>query len=207
MKWQNLMTGVAVVSLLATGAGAVEKAAAPGMRGDSDGSGTLHASEVYEERRTFLLALDADKDGKVKVEEFITGLKKDFDARDTNKDGTLIADEFVVYWCGKAAIPKSGKGKTVKAAKLKGSMVKNMDKNADGKVDQDECVAFWSVRFDAADTSKDGKVSKDEFAAVMKQAAQRIDTNKDGVIVVEEYMAAWGGVSKTPEKPKPAKAK
>lgn len=207
MKWQNLMTGVAVVSLLATGAGAAEKAVANGMRGDSDGSRTLHAEEIKEERRTFLLSLDGDKDGKVKVEEFISGLKKDFDTRDTNKDGVLIADEFVVYWCGKAALPRTGKGKPVKAAQLKGSMIKHKDKNADGKIDQNECVAFWSVRFDAADTNKDGKVSKDEFAEVMKQAAQRIDTNKDGVLAIEEYSVFWGGASKPQQKVKPAKAK
>jgi Ca2+-binding EF-hand superfamily protein len=206
MKWQNMMAGVAMVSLLATGAGAAEKAAATGMRGDVDNSGTLTALEIKEERRTFLLALDADKDGKVKVEEFVNGFKKDFDTRDANRDGVLIADEFVVYWCGKAALPKA-KAKVAKAAPLKNSMIKHQDTSGDGKVDQDECVAFWSVRFDAADTNKDGKLSKEEFTEVIKQAAQRIDTNKDGIIAIEEYTATWGGTSKEKQKAKPVPAK
>ena len=206
MKWQNLMTGVAMVSLFATGAGAAEKAAATGLRGDIDKSGTLTALEIREERRTFLMTLDADKDGKVKVEEFIEGFKKEFDARDTTKDGVLVADEFVVYWCGKAALPKA-RAKVAKAAPLKDSMIKHQDKNGDGKVDQDECVAFWSVRFDAADTNKDGKVSKDEYTEMIKQAAKRIDTNKDGILAIEEYTAVWVGAPKEGQKAKPAQAK
>ena len=208
MKWFNLIAGTAVVSLLATSAAlAVTAPAATGIRGDADGNGKLTAAEVREERKIFLLSLDANKDGKVSAEEFISGLKKDFDARDTNKDGVLVADEFVVYWCGKGADPKAAKAKAASVSQLKGAMVKHQDKNADGIVTQDECVAFWSVRFSATDTNKDGKVSKEEFENMLKQAAKKMDGNKDGFVAVEEYTLSWAGDAKALEKVKPAAAK
>jgi len=206
MKWYNLIAGAAMVSLLATAAGAAAPAAI-GMRGDTDGSKTLTAAEIREERKIFLLSLDGSKDGKISAEKFISGLKKDFDARDINKDGVLSADEFVIHWCGKAADPKISKAKAAKASQLKGSMMKHQDKTTDGTVDQEECVSFWSARFSAADTNKDGKVSKEEFEEVIKQVAKRIDTDKDGIITVEEYTLAWAGDSKSLQKSKPAAAK
>ena len=208
MKWFNLIAGAAAVSLLAIGSGVAAAApATTGIRGDTDGNGTLTAVEVREERKIFLLSLDANKDGKVSAEEFINGLKKEFDARDTNKDGVLSADEFVVYWCGKTADPKASKAKAAKVSQLKGHMMKHIDKNMDGMVTQDECVIFWSTRFSAADTNKDGKVSKAEFEAVLKQAAKRMDANKDGFLAVEEYSLSWAGDSKTLKKVKDAATK
>ena len=196
MKWRNLIAGAAVLSLMTAASGE-----AAGMRGDGNNDVKLSPAEVKAERVMFHATMDVDKDGKVKVEEFVAVLQNDFKSRDTSQDGVLSADEFVVYWCGKGADQKAAKTKSVKPLSTKKSMHQQSDKNADGVISEQECVTFWSTRFGAMDINKDVSISMDEFLKVIALAAKNIDANKDGVITVDEYAVFWSG------SPQAAKAK
>ncbi len=201
MKLRTIIAGTGLMLWLAAStAWAVDKPATPGMLGDTDKNGILTVKEIKEERSVLLISLDANKDNKVTIEEFINGLNDDFGKRDKNNDGNLIADEFVVYWCGKAADPKLSNKKSTKKNLVRGSLLKNKDKNRNNQIEPDECVAFWSLRFSAADTNKDSKVDRNEFKELMKRVAGKIDTNKDGVLTIEEYTLSWVGKESADQK-------
>lgn len=203
MQLKNIIMAAAAILMLAGTTSAADNVKPSAMRGDKDGSATLSPMEITEERNTYFMSIDGDKNGKIKIQEFIDSLKKDFAARDTDKDGVLIADEFVMYWCGKAADPGAVKKGAAKPSKKRVNMFKQQDRNANSSVEPDECVVFWSMNFGAADANKDGKLTLDEFTKVIKQAAKRIDTNKDGIITFEEYKVYWSGTTKA-AKPKKA---
>ncbi|MCX5903950.1 MAG: hypothetical protein NTV89_10895, partial [Proteobacteria bacterium] len=89
----------------------------------------------------------------------------------------LVAQEFIAYYCSPAAEAPQ----TVKAKKAK-----KIDANKDGKIEDDECVAFWVAQTSDMDLNKDGKVTMDEFLAAAKKEFKAIDKNGDGVISVQE---------------------
>lgn len=208
MKWEKRVVATAACFVLASAAFAADAPTKPtGMRGDVDGSGTLTAKELVEERANFFAAIDGDKDGKIHIEKFILALKKDFETRDIDRNGLIAADEFVVSWCGKPAASQAAKAKAAKPALVKGNMLKQMDKSGNGQIEPEECVQFWATRFGELDANSDGKVSQDEFIAAMRQAAERIDTNKDSFISIDEYKWYWADVPQAAKKAAPAAVK
>jgi Ca2+-binding EF-hand superfamily protein len=109
--------------------------------------------------------------------EFDAGTQQQFSSMDANKDNALVAQEFIVYYCSPAAKAPQ----TVKAKK-----VKKIDANKDGKIEDNECVAFWAAQYSDMDINKDGKVTMDEFLAAAKKEFKAIDKNSDGEISVQE---------------------
>ena len=85
---------------------------------------------------------DANKDGKVTLDELLAASKARFDAKDTNKDGVLSKDE----------LGPRGQGVLEKA-----------DTNKDGKITAAEQEASVRAKFSAKDTNKDGVLSGDEL--------------------------------------------
>lgn len=72
----------------------------------------------------------------------------------------------------------------------KGGPLTRMDANGDGKVTQQEMLATWTARFEAADTNKDGTVTPEEreaaHGAKMREHLTRMDANKNGSIEKDE---------------------
>jgi Ca2+-binding EF-hand superfamily protein len=137
---------------------------------------------------------DGNKDGKMTVEEYQQARQKNFDAADTNKDGVVIVEEWVVYWCGTAG--DAAKVKDPVKMDRTTSRSHRMDRNKDGKLHQDECIAFWAGRFVDLDENKDGKMSRDEYLNRMKEMAKTMDLDSDGIITIEEYHISWVGKDK-----------
>jgi Ca2+-binding EF-hand superfamily protein len=112
-----------------------------------------------------LKAADANGDGKITKEE--AGGAPWFDRLDQNQDGVLDAAELERVRKGMAA---GGGGKlapgTGPQAGQFEAMVKNLDKNSDGKITKEEAGgAPW---FDRLDQNKDGVVDAAELETVRK---------------------------------------
>jgi Ca2+-binding EF-hand superfamily protein len=75
-----------------------------------------------------------------------------------------------------------------------------MDTGKDGKIQPNECVAFWAGRFVDLDGSKDGKMTRDEYLNRMQGMAEMMDLDGDGIITIEEYYISWLGKEKAPAK-------
>ncbi|OPY75779.1 MAG: EF hand [Syntrophorhabdus sp. PtaU1.Bin058] len=118
----------------------------------------------------------------------------------------MVLEEWVVYWCGTAG--DASKVKEPVKMDRNASRLQKMDTSKDGKIQPNECVAFWAGRFVDLDENKDGKMSRDEYMNRMKEMAKMMDLNGDGVITIEEYNISWVGKKKaaTREK-KPAAEK
>lgn len=166
-----------------------------------------------------------------------------FQEMDKNGDGKITADEAGERWERLGKADKDGDGGVTRmelvaamAAAGGGPMFEHADKNADGKITQDEAGERWE-RLGKADTDGDGAVSKEEFAAAMRQFQNaaagagaggpvirpepreffsKMDKNGDGALTADEVPGElWGKLSKadantdgkvTPEELKTARA-
>jgi hypothetical protein len=99
-----------------------------GGKGEGRGFGMMHA--------------DANKDGKVTIDEALTAGKARFAAKDANKDGVLTKDEL------------GGRGEW---------LFERADANKDGKLTAAESEAFVRAGFTRFDANKDGVLTADEM--------------------------------------------
>jgi Ca2+-binding EF-hand superfamily protein len=144
---------------------------------DTNGDGVITVAEYNAYWTGFFKDSDADKDGKIMAAEFDASAKQEFSSMDSNKDGTLVEQEVVAYYCGPAA--KSPQ-------KVQAKAIKKIDADKNGKIEDDECVAFWMTSYNNMDTNKDRKVTLDEFLTVAMNEFKAVDQNGDGVIAVQE---------------------
>ncbi len=95
--------------------------------------------------------IDANKDGKITLEETLARTNERFDRADTDGDGELSLEEMVV---------RLEKRRLERRARR---MMKRMDFNGDGKVTKDELENRARKRFALMDGNDDGSIEKSEI--------------------------------------------
>jgi Ca2+-binding EF-hand superfamily protein len=172
----------------------------------------------------FFEEFDKNKDGFLTKDELPQGLRHGFDKIDTNKDGKLSRDEVqrgfaflqprrrpsdVVFVL--IEMSDCDDGCTDEVQRIY-DVMRQMDKNKDGKIDADELKAMRqqivndriAALFEELDTNKDGKISRSEAAGEIRRNFDTLDVNKDGFIDREELMHA--AMAKHPTTPTTAPA-
>lgn len=151
-----LAGAVLVSGLSATGAMA-------GMGGDNDRGARL--SENFA-------LIDADKDGKVTVEELTAYRAAEFAAADTDKDGKLSAEELNAREIARF---------TATVAERTARILGREDANADGSLSADEIdEGPLAGKFAQIDTDNDGAITEAEINAAVSQHGEGRGDRKHG---------------------------
>jgi len=183
---RSLFLSLCLLMACATAAMATETA--PSMKGDINKDGFMECGEAKAFASERFTKMDANKDRKVTMIEMEDGMTSTHKEMDTDKDGLVDVEEMVTYWCGAAPkganAPKNGN---------KQPQFRKMDKNNDGKLSVNECVAVFTVRFHNADANKDAKVTKQEYIQSLIYWFADIDVNHDSAITATEWSNYWIG--------------
>jgi hypothetical protein len=150
--------------LAAASAAFAEDAAPPAAKQEGQPPGVRRAFLSFDE-------MDANKDGKLSLDEFQAAQAKMTDQRfariDKNSDGVITKDEFPQF-------PQR------EGAAIRPSLIPDfakLDKDSDGKVTKDELAAagkdMVAERFKNLDKNGDGVVTKEEFEAGRPQFGGR----------------------------------
>jgi Ca2+-binding EF-hand superfamily protein len=168
--------------------------------------------------------IDTAKKGEVSRGDFLKYRMKRFDELDANKDGKLTVDEFVKL----AEPPFASDGPGVPSLDDRRNSARaefqNLDTNRDGVVDRAEAEALVHAEFSRYDTDRDNKITEPELRLIVQRAltrqeaqrqqaeaqrrqglmmlndlieiqmrdADRLDKNNDGRISQQEYLALAG---------------
>jgi len=123
---------------------------------------------------TFIKQLDTDGDGKVSLEEALAPQTPRFNENDTDGDGVITAEEASESF--KAQVPPE----MLEAMKERGmpdpgeTFVKNLDKNGDGSVDQEEFQQPTVDAFQRMDADGDGFATKEEASAYFAEMKEKM---------------------------------
>lgn len=134
----------------------------PGFGGGQGGGGA-------EEMINRLIAMDANKNGKLEKDEVPERMQSMFSRADKNEDGAIDKEEMTAMARERAGGQGGGFG------------------GGQGGPGGREFLAQMMER---ADADKDGKLSGDEIPPFMRERVEQTDTNKDGALDKAELEAA-----------------
>lgn len=183
---QSLFLSLCLLMACATAAMATETAHS--MKGDVNKDGFMECGEAKAFASERFTKMDVNKDRKVTMIEMEDGMTSTHKEMDTDKDGLVDVEEMVTYWCG--TVPK---GANASKNGNKQPQFRKMDKNNDGKLSVNECVAVFTVRFHNADANKDAKMTKQEYIQSLIYWFADIDANHDSAITTTEWSNYWIG--------------
>jgi len=114
-----------------------------------------------------MLAMDANKDGKLEKSELPERLQSMLARADKNEDGVLDRDEILAAARERSGGPGGfGGGRPEPGGfDFPGQMLERADANKDGKLSGDEIPPFMRERLEQVDTNKDGALDKAELEA------------------------------------------
>lgn len=163
--------------------------AAPGAKGDTDGSGTVSRAEAQAHAAQQFAKLDANQDGKIdpadRAAQRAERQAKMFAAIDADGNGSISQAEWDQHGADRAAKRAErgdkradagqagdgkrhgmrGPGKRGGHHGMRGGMMAKADTNGDKAISQAEFQTAALTRFDASDANKDGQVTAEERQA------------------------------------------
>lgn len=153
--FKKLCLSVAIAAFVAT----------PVMAEDMAAKREEMHKKIAEKMQEIFAEADANKDGKLSVEEAATNRENHFKKMDTDSSSSLSKDEFL-------SLPD------IPADKLsKPDVQKRLDHMRE----------LRNKRFDKMDANKDGALDLAEFTSRQEEWFERKDKNNDGAISLEEW--------------------
>ena len=121
----------------------------------------------------WFVEIDTAKKGEVSRADFLKYRMKSFDELDANKDGKLSLDEFVKV----AEPPMSADvpgGPTLEERRNRAKAeFQNLDTNRDGFIERPEAETLVHSEFNQYDTDRDNKVTEPEVRLIVQRSLQR----------------------------------
>lgn len=106
-------------------------------------------------------AVDANRDGRLDLKEYLSWPERDFKAADKNRDGFVTAEELAEHCIATYAEPLSPGDALI----LGQAGVNAWDSNRDGKASWAEARAYSEALFSLSDGNGDGVLTLEEFGA------------------------------------------
>jgi len=204
MKTKTVSLSLGVLCVVVSGTLATNVVANDAFdRMDSNGDGFLKADEFAEEKlplfERLLRTSDTNKDGKLDLKEFSTGIAPEPATPETDRRTDRTTDR-----PGEMRRPTNP-----------GEFFDRLDRNGDGKLQVDELPAQFAERMQRADLNRDGVIEKAELERVRKMAmgggntgntgptntagglvGRTLDIDGDGELSVAEIAAASRSLAK-----------
>jgi Ca2+-binding EF-hand superfamily protein len=201
MRLFIVTVALGVLSLALLRSGVADDKNQPGGTGKAAQPGQTNSHRFDAAR--FIKDHDKNGDGKLSKDELPPDMQKDFAELDTNKDGFLTAQELqshadrmmnqrpylieVAYYTIDINDPEL---ETTQELQQTYDLLRKMDTNHDGKIDEKEVKAFREERqkeradriFKHMDKNGDGKIAKDEARGLWADHFKELDTNGDGFL-------------------------
>jgi Ca2+-binding EF-hand superfamily protein len=173
---------------------------------------------------SWFVEIDTAKKGEVSRADFVKYRMKSFDDLDANKDGKVSLEEFLKLGEPPYSQDVPGGPSLEERRNRIRSAFQNLDLNASGFIERAEAEAPIQSEFNQYDTDRDNKITEPEIRAIMQRLAQRqaadrqqaeaerrkglmtlndlidmqmrdadkLDKNNDGKISQQEYLVAAG---------------
>ena len=151
-------------------------------RGPFGGEGDTSAAQMVER----LMAMDANKDGKLSKEELPERMQSMMTRGDKNEDGVLDKEEIMASARERSGGGGPGFGGGTPGGgfgggpEFVGQMLERADADKDGKLSKDELPPFMKDRLEQIDTNKDGSLDKAELQAGMARMREGGGERRDG---------------------------
>lgn len=134
------------------------------------------------QRVTMFEQIDANKDGKVTLDELQAFVAARFAKVDANKDNGVTLDELKEAMAKRRAEWQGRQGRSRSESRPAGG----------DEARQTRQIEAMAARFRALDANADGKVTMDELQPVIAAAFRAMDANGDGVITPDELRGMRG---------------
>jgi Ca2+-binding EF-hand superfamily protein len=145
-------------------------------------------AQAGDAAKAFMQKLDTDQSGGISMEEATAPQKEQFKSNDKDGDGFITAEE------AGAAFAEQVPPEMLKAMQERGmpdpgqTFVKNLDRNADGKVDPDEFEQPTKESFAAMDANSDGTADEAEATAYFEEMRAKMQERMQQVQQQMEQM-------------------
>lgn len=168
------------------GDGAIDATELKAARSKREGGPAKKSAESGPAASELFTRFDSDSDGKITEEEAPERMKRHFGRIDANSDGGVDAKEMAAARAKMAGNRPQGAPQRPKGAPLRakgalepGALLKQFDKDGDGKLSQEEVPERMKQYFAVIDADSDDSLSGDELAAALRRMRERQEGNSE----------------------------
>jgi len=183
---KSLIAGLSAIALATGGVAFAHSYGGGGMKADTDGNGQVSRAEAEAGAAARFARMDANNDGALTAADREARMtehrSKMFTALDADKNGQISRDEFMTHKPEgmHAGMGHGGHKMGMHGSRGGGMMMGMADSNKDGSVSKAEFTTAALARFDRTDTDKNGQVSPEERKAMHDQMRETWRSMKHG---------------------------